>query len=71
MRATGGDLPNLGIGYTGTGTVTADLKTLRAEAEAALFDSDGTAVIILAAADDYRTGHTGNSGARIACGIPR
>jgi Cu-Zn family superoxide dismutase len=64
-----GDLPNLTIGSTGAGTLTAELKATRAEAEAALFDADGSAIVIHAAADDYRTDPTGGSGARIACGV--
>ena len=64
-----GDIPNLSIDNTGTGTLTAELKAIRAEAEAALFDADGTAIVIHAAADDYRTDPSGNSGARIACGV--
>jgi superoxide dismutase, Cu-Zn family len=34
-----------------------------------LFDADGSAIVIHAAADDYRTDPAGNSGARIACGV--
>lgn len=36
-----------------------------------LFDADGSALVIHAAADDYKTDPSGNSGARIACGIVR
>jgi superoxide dismutase, Cu-Zn family len=64
-----GDLPNLVIDSNGAGTLTAELKATRAEAEAALFDGDGSAIVIHAAPDDYRTDPTGNSGARIACGV--
>lgn len=64
-----GDLPNLGIDSSGAGTLTAELEATRAEAEAALFDADGTAIVIHAAPDDYRTDPTGGSGARIACGV--
>ena len=64
-----GDLPNLTIAGNGAGTLTAELKATRAEAEAALFDNDGTAIVIHAATDDYRTDPSGNSGARIACGV--
>jgi Cu-Zn family superoxide dismutase len=34
-----------------------------------LMDQDGSAVVIHAAADDYRTDPAGNAGARIACGV--
>ncbi len=64
-----GDLPNLSIISSGTGTLTAELKATRAEAEAALFDADATAIVIHAAPDDYRTDPTGGSGARIGCGV--
>jgi Cu-Zn family superoxide dismutase len=36
-----------------------------------LFDADGTSLVIHASADDYRTEPSGNSGARIACGVLR
>jgi Cu-Zn family superoxide dismutase len=64
-----GDLPNLVIAEAGTGTLTFDLPGSRSEVEAALFDADGAALVIHAAADDYRTDPSGNSGARIACGV--
>jgi superoxide dismutase, Cu-Zn family len=64
-----GDLPNLGIDGNGAGTLSAEFKGTRAEIAAALFDPDGTAIVIHAAPDDYRTDPTGNSGARIVCGV--
>jgi Cu-Zn family superoxide dismutase len=64
-----GDLPNLTAGSAGAGTVSATLPGTRAEALAHLFDADGTAVVIHANADDYRTDPSGNSGGRIACGV--
>ena len=64
-----GDLPNLSIGSNGAGTLTADLRATRAEAETALFDADGTALVIHADPDDYKTDPSGNSGTRIACGV--
>lgn len=64
-----GDLPNLVIGKQGAGAISADLAGPRAAAEAAIFDADGTALVIHAGADDYTTDPSGSSGARIACGI--
>lgn len=64
-----GDLPNLEVGQGGTGTVTADISASREQALDWLFDADGTAVVVHAAPDDYRTDPTGNAGSRIACGV--
>lgn len=64
-----GDLPNVTIDAKGIGTVSASLGQDAAAIDAAIHDADGTAIILHAAADDYRTDPTGNSGARIACGV--
>lgn len=64
-----GDLPNLVIQPSGTGSLTADLPGTRAQVRDWVFDADGTAVVVHADPDDYRTDPTGNSGARIACGV--
>jgi len=64
-----GDLPNLVTDAGGAGTLFAELPGPAAEVEAQIFDADGAAVVIHASADDYRTDPTGNSGARIACGV--
>jgi Cu-Zn family superoxide dismutase len=64
-----GDLPNVAIGANGAGTVSATLLLPRAEALAAIFDADGTAIVVHEAADDNRTDPSGNSGKRIACGV--
>ncbi len=64
-----GDLPNLQIAGNGTGALTAQLQGTISQSEAALFDGDGTAIVIHADADDYKTDPTGNSGGRIACGV--
>jgi Cu-Zn family superoxide dismutase len=64
-----GDLPNVTVGSTGAGTVSATLTGTREEVLAQLFDGDGTAVVVHASADDYRTDPSGNSGGRIACGV--
>lgn len=64
-----GDLPNVTVGADGTGTVTATLPGTRDEVLARIFDADGTAVVVHAGPDDYRTDPSGNSGSRIACGV--
>lgn len=64
-----GDLPNLVIGGSGTGTVSAMLHGTREQVLARIFDADGTAVVVHAGPDDYRTDPSGNSGSRIACGV--
>ena len=64
-----GDLPNLVVGADGAGTITAKLGDSRAEIEAALYDADGTALVIHASSDDYLTDPSGNSGPRIACAV--
>ena len=64
-----GDLPNLTAGSAGAGTVSATLPGAREAVLAQLFDGDGTAVVVHASADDYRTDPSGNSGGRIACGV--
>ena len=64
-----GDLPNLTAANDGSGALDVLLAGSRAEVEAAIFDADGTAIVIHAAPDDYRTDPSGASGARIACGV--
>ena len=64
-----GDLPNLTIGSGGTGTVSATLPGTRDQVLAQTFDGDGTAIVVHAGPDDYRTDPSGNSGGRIACGV--
>jgi superoxide dismutase, Cu-Zn family len=67
-----GDLPNLLIGTDGRGSIeyTIPSATL-AGGRGALLDADGAAIVVHAQADDYRTDPSGNSGARIACGVLR
>ena len=64
-----GDLPNISVSETGTGTISAELRGTEAELMDALFDADGTAVVVHAGPDDYKTDPSGNSGARVACGV--
>lgn len=63
-----GDLPNLQIGAGGSGTAT-EVVPGGPGALGAIFDADGTAVVVHAQPDDYRTDPTGNAGDRIACGV--
>ena len=66
-----GDLPNLLVGTDGRGTfeITIPDAMVSGAGANALVDADGAAIVIHAAPDDYRTDPSGNSGARIACGV--
>jgi Cu-Zn family superoxide dismutase len=65
-----GDLPNLRVNNAGVGhlNTTTDLVTL-SSGPTTLFDADGSALVIHAYPDDQVTDPTGNSAARIACGV--
>jgi len=67
-----GDLPNLDVGPDGTGRLDYHVAgaSLRSGANAIL-DGDGAAMVIHVGPDDYRTDPSGNSGARMACGVLR
>ena len=69
--AHGGDLPNLEVRENGIGILHAsnDRISLPEGPKNSLFDDDGSALVIHAAEDDQVTDPTGNSGARIACGV--
>lgn len=65
-----GDLPNLIVGADGSGTLSVMLPGSALVLEAAILrDPDGTAIVVHAGPDDYRTDPSGNSGNRIACGV--
>jgi Cu-Zn family superoxide dismutase len=66
-----GDLPNLHVPQNGDLEVemVAANVTLDTGKPNSLFDSDGSSLVIHAAADDYRTDPAGDSGERIACGV--
>jgi superoxide dismutase, Cu-Zn family len=64
-----GDLPNIVVGANGTGSLRTTLGGASEELRAAMFDADGSAVVVHAGPDDYKTDPAGNSGGRIACGI--
>lgn len=72
LGAHGGDLPNLEARESGLGILRADTDRVGlGDGPRSLFDADGTAVIIHADKDDQVTDPTGNSGARVACGVIR
>jgi Cu-Zn family superoxide dismutase len=64
-----GDLPNLVVGADGRGTLSFTIRSASLRGAAGMLDADGAAMMLHAQADDYRTDPSGNSGARIACGV--
>jgi len=65
-----GDLPNITIAANGTGRLeTFTERVALGSGPSSLFDDDDTAIVVHAAPDDFKTDPTGNSGARIACGV--
>lgn len=61
-----GDLPNLIVGTDGRGTIGI---VIPGATMAGLLDADGSAIVVHAKPDDLMTDPSGNSGARIACGV--
>ncbi|MXQ12841.1 superoxide dismutase family protein [Microvirga makkahensis] len=65
-----GDLPNLHAASDGKAVVDALAPGLTLSGGAkSLLDQDGTAIVVHAKADDYKTDPAGASGDRIACGV--
>lgn len=69
--AHAGDLPNLTVDANGRGTLNGVARgvTLEGSGANSLRKPGGTSLMVHATADDYRTDPSGNSGARIACGV--
>jgi len=63
-----GDLPNLFVPEAGKLEVEMHAPALSLASGSALFDADGSAIVIHEAADDHRSDPAGGAGARIACG---
>jgi superoxide dismutase, Cu-Zn family len=64
-----GDMPNLHVPGDGKLSIEVLNPAVTLSGKSALLDEDGSALVIHAAADDYRTDPAGNAGDRIACGI--
>lgn len=64
-----GDLPNIQIKANRTGAAQVDLQGNAADVLEDIFDADGTAVVIHAKPDDYKTDPSGDAGGRIACAV--
>ena len=64
-----GDMPNLHVPADGKLHVEILVPNVTLSGEAPLLDADGSALVIHAGTDDYKTEPAGNSGDRIACGV--
>ena len=65
-----GDLNNFEVGADGTAKMDMLTKDVTlGDGANSLFHPDGTALVIHASPDDYKTDPAGNAGARIACGV--
>lgn len=69
--AHAGDMPNLHIPTNGELKVEVGNPaiTLVVGKPNSVFDADGSAIVIHAGPDDYKTDPTGNAGDRVACGV--
>ena len=65
-----GDLPNILVDADGTGRLeTYSERVTLGSGWNSLLGNDGKTLVIHSAPDDHRTDPTGNSGARLACGV--
>lgn len=66
-----GDMPNLYVPANGelTADIANNMVTLAKGQPNSVFDADGSAIVIHARADDYKSDPAGNAGDRIACGV--
>jgi superoxide dismutase, Cu-Zn family len=71
MGAHAGDLPNFKVDAKGRAKVAVNAMgvTLAGDGANSLFHQGGTALMVHAMPDDYKTDPTGNAGPRIACGV--
>ena len=70
-EAHAGDMPNLYVPQSGELSVEVVNAAVSLEKGKpnSVFDNDGSALVIHAKADDYKTDPAGNAGDRIACGV--
>ena len=70
-RRLAGDMPNLHVPPSGTLEIEVlkDAISLAKGKPNSVFDADGSALVIHANADDYKTDPAGNAGDRVACGV--
>ena len=64
-----GDLMNLTVGADSSVVVKMSTPAGSLRGEHPLLDADGAAIVIHATTDDDKTAPSGNSGARVACGV--
>jgi superoxide dismutase, Cu-Zn family len=64
-----GDMRNLSVDADGMANVSTSTMGGMLRGMNGALDADGLSVVVHAAADDYRTDPSGNSGARVACGV--
>ncbi|MEL1251671.1 superoxide dismutase family protein [Aurantiacibacter gilvus] len=69
MGAHLGDMPNAQVSADGIGTMSTILRGNSETVLPQIFDQDGTAVVVHAGPDDYRSDPAGDAGSRIACGV--
>src|SRR4051812_4123167 len=70
-EAHAGDMPNLHVPQSGELSIEVVNSAISLEQGKpnSLFDNDGSALVVHAKADDYKTDPAGNAGDRIACGV--
>src|SRR5450755_2080651 len=65
-----GDMKNFTVGADGKASVKLeDNDVTLKDGPHSLLSNDGTAIVVHAKADDYKTDPSGNSGDRVACGV--
>jgi superoxide dismutase, Cu-Zn family len=64
-----GDMPNIHVPESGKLTVEVLNPLVTLSAESALLDEDGSALMLHADPDDYKSDPAGHAGGRIACGV--